>query len=77
MNTVVAAHSLASTKLNLPTNRGAYYGGKWHESRKAVDQVDPGTGESLGPAVRAANLKRPSRRDSSVAKAYGRPRPAP
>jgi betaine-aldehyde dehydrogenase len=53
MNTVVAAHSLASTKLNLPTRRGAYYGGKWHEPRSGhtVDQINPGTGESLGPAA--------------------------
>ena len=33
MNTPVAPNSLASIKLNLPTQRGAYYGGKWHEPR--------------------------------------------
>jgi betaine-aldehyde dehydrogenase len=49
MNTAVAARSLASIKLNLPTRRGAYYGGKWHEPRRTIDQINPGTGESLGP----------------------------
>jgi hypothetical protein len=44
MNTAVAAHSLTSIKLNLPAERRAYYGGKWH-----VDEINPGTGESLGP----------------------------
>src|ERR1700760_2688433 len=53
MNTVVAARSLASIKLNLPTRRGAYYGGKWHEPKggKTVEQTNPGTGESLGGAA--------------------------
>ena len=49
MNTAAAAHSLASIKLNLPTRRGAYYGGKWHEPKRTVDQINPGTGASLGP----------------------------
>jgi betaine-aldehyde dehydrogenase len=63
MNTVVAAHSLASTKLNLPTRRGAYYGGKWHEPRSGhtVDQINPGTGESLG-ALRLTVVPRTSTR---------------
>jgi betaine-aldehyde dehydrogenase len=53
MNEVIATHSLASKKLNLPTKRGAYYGGKWHEPKSGltVDQVNPGTGESLGSAA--------------------------
>jgi betaine-aldehyde dehydrogenase len=53
MNTPVSPSSLASIKLNLPGNRGAYYGGKWHEpkSGRTVDQVNPGTGESLGSAA--------------------------
>jgi betaine-aldehyde dehydrogenase len=53
MNTPVAPNSLASIKLNLPTKRGAYYGGKWHEpkSGRTIDQVNPGTGGSLGPAA--------------------------
>jgi len=50
---VVAPASLASIKLDLPTRRGAYYGGKWHEPRggRTVDQINPGTGESLGPVA--------------------------
>jgi len=53
MNTPVAPNSLASIKLNLPGKRGAYYGGRWHEPRagRTVDQINPGTGESLGPAA--------------------------
>jgi betaine-aldehyde dehydrogenase len=53
MNTVVAPTSLASIKLNLPTRREAYCGGKWHEPRggRTVDQINPGTGESLGSAA--------------------------
>jgi betaine-aldehyde dehydrogenase len=53
MNTVVTRSSLASIKLNLPIRRGAYYGGNWHEPRsgRSIDQINPGTGESLGPAA--------------------------
>jgi betaine-aldehyde dehydrogenase len=53
MNTPVAPNSLTSIKLNLPNQRGAYYGGKWHEAKsgRRVDQINPGTGESLGPAA--------------------------
>src|ERR1700722_18250108 len=53
MNTPVAPQALASIKLNLPTRRGAYYGGKWHEPKggRSTDQINPGTGESLGPAA--------------------------
>ena len=53
MNTPVAPNSLASIKLNLPTQRGAYYGGKWHEPKtgRYMDQINPGTGESLGKAA--------------------------
>src|SRR6188508_2586771 len=53
MNTPVAPNSLASIKLNLPTQRGAYYGGKWHEPRggRTTDQINPGTGVSLGSAA--------------------------
>src|ERR1700693_5652893 len=56
MNTVVAPTSLASIKLNLPTRRAAYYGGAWHEpmAGRTVDQINPGTGESLGPAADCA-----------------------
>ena len=50
MNLPVAPNSLASIKLNLPTQRGVYYAGKWHEPKcgRTTDQINPGTGESLG-----------------------------
>ena len=34
----------------LPKNRGAYYGGAWHEPKagRFVDTISPGTGQSLG-----------------------------
>ena len=50
MNQPVTPNALSSIKLNLPTRRGAYYGGKWHEPKggRTVDQINPGTGESLG-----------------------------
>jgi betaine-aldehyde dehydrogenase len=53
MNTPVAPTSLAAIKLRLPAQRGVYYGGKWHEpkSGRAIDQINPGTGESLGRAA--------------------------
>jgi betaine-aldehyde dehydrogenase len=53
MNTPVAPASLAAIKLGLPAQRGAYYGGKWHEpkSGRTIDQINPGTGESLGRAA--------------------------
>jgi betaine-aldehyde dehydrogenase len=36
--------------LNLPDQRGAYYGGAWHKPKngREVDTINPGTGESLG-----------------------------
>jgi betaine-aldehyde dehydrogenase len=50
MNQPVSPTALASIKLNLPTRRGAYYGGRWHEPKggRTVDQINPGTGASLG-----------------------------
>ena len=53
MNTPVNPNSLASIKLNLPKQRGAYYGGKWHEPKggRAIEQTNPGTGDSLGKAA--------------------------
>jgi betaine-aldehyde dehydrogenase len=53
MNTPVAPQSLKSIKLNLPTRRGAFYGGQWHEPKggKSVEQINPGTGQSLGSAA--------------------------
>ena len=51
----VPPNSLASIKLNLPTQRGVYYGGKWHQPKggKFTDQINPGTGETLGKAADA------------------------
>ena len=50
MTSAAAANPLASIKLNLPKNRGAYYDGKWHEPKagRYVETINPGTGESLG-----------------------------
>lgn len=53
MNTPVAPQLLSAIKLNLPVSRGAYYGGAWHApaSGRSVDQINPGTGGSLGPVA--------------------------
>jgi betaine-aldehyde dehydrogenase len=50
MTTAVPPKSLAAQVVALPKNRGAYYGGAWHEPRSGqyVDTISPGTGESLG-----------------------------
>jgi betaine-aldehyde dehydrogenase len=50
MNPSVTPNPLSDVKLNLPTRRAAYYGGKWHEPKnsRSVEQFSPGTGESLG-----------------------------
>ena len=50
MNSPFSPASLAAIKLNLPKQRGAYYGGKWHEpkSGRTIDTPNPATGESLG-----------------------------
>src|SRR6266851_605984 len=53
MNTPVTPNSLAAIKLNLPIQRGAYYGGTWHEPKNGryAEQTNPGTGDSLGRAA--------------------------
>src|SRR5215471_9833659 len=53
MNTPVTPNSLASIKLNLPIQRGVYYGGRWHETKSGryAEQINPGTGDSLGKAA--------------------------
>src|SRR5215468_1295488 len=50
MNTPVTPNVFAAIKLNLPMQRGAYYGGRWHEPKNGryAEQTNPGTGESLG-----------------------------
>src|SRR5579859_527143 len=53
MNTPVSPNALAAIKLRLPSQRGAYYGGRWHEpkSGRYAAQTNPGTAESLGKAA--------------------------
>src|SRR5215467_618618 len=53
MNTAVPPKSLKAQPLNLPKNRDAFYGGKWHKpkSGRSADAINPGTGESLGPVA--------------------------
>ncbi len=53
MNTPVSPASLSSIKLNLPTQRGVYYDGKWHEPKggRYFETSNPGTGDSLGKAA--------------------------
>jgi betaine-aldehyde dehydrogenase len=55
MTTVVSPQSAAAAAMALPTNRGAYYGGAWHEpkSGRFVDTLNPGTGLSLGKVADA------------------------
>src|SRR5215470_3948819 len=56
MNTPVTPNSLASIKLNLPIQRGVYYGGRWLEpkSGRYAQQANPGTGDSLGQVADSA-----------------------
>jgi betaine-aldehyde dehydrogenase len=55
MTTVVSPQSAAAAAIALPINRGAYYGGAWHEpkSGRFVDTLNPGTGLSLGKVADA------------------------
>jgi betaine-aldehyde dehydrogenase len=55
MTTAVSPQSAAAAAVVLPTNRGAYYGGAWHEpkSGRFVDTMNPGTGLSLGKVADA------------------------
>ena len=50
MTTAISPQAAAAQAVVLPTNRGAYYGGAWHEpkSGRFVDTMNPGTGLSLG-----------------------------
>src|SRR6202158_4918868 len=50
MTTAVSPQAASKQAIVLPNNRGAYYGGAWHEpkSGRFVDTMNPGTGASLG-----------------------------
>ena len=50
MTTAVSPQSASAQVVVLPKNRGAYYGGAWHEPKagRYVDTINPGTGQSLG-----------------------------
>ena len=50
MTTAVSPQSASAQAVVLPKNRGAYYGGAWHEPKagRYVDTINPGTGQSLG-----------------------------
>jgi betaine-aldehyde dehydrogenase len=55
MNTPVSPQAASSQAIPLPKNRGAYYGGAWHEPKSGsyIDNISPGTGESLGKVADA------------------------
>ena len=50
MTTAVSPQAASAQAVVLPKNRGAYYGGAWHEPKagRFVDTINPGTGQSLG-----------------------------
>jgi betaine-aldehyde dehydrogenase len=50
MTTVVSPQAASAQAVVLPKNRGAYYGGAWHEPKagRFVETISPGTGQSLG-----------------------------
>jgi betaine-aldehyde dehydrogenase len=77
MNTAVPLKTVKTTPLNLPQQRGAFYGGKWHAPKtgREADTINPGTGQSLGKvadcgaqdidaAVTAATAAFPAWRDT-------------
>ena len=55
MTTVVSPQAASAQAVVLPQNRGAYYGGAWHEpkSGRFADTINPGTGLSLGKVADA------------------------
>src|SRR3974390_3037037 len=55
MTTAVSPQAASAQAVELPKNRGAYYGGPWHEpiSGRYVDTLNPGTGLSLGKVADA------------------------
>src|ERR1700730_13577793 len=50
MTTAVSPQAASFQAVVLPKNRGAYYGGAWHEPKagRYADSISPGTGQSLG-----------------------------
>jgi betaine-aldehyde dehydrogenase len=57
MSSTVAIKPTSKTRqLVLPSNRDCYYGGKWHPpvSKRHIDAINPGTGETLGPVADAS-----------------------
>ena len=50
MTTIVSPQAVSAQAVVLPKNRGAYYGGAWHEPKacRYADTINPGTGQSLG-----------------------------
>ena len=55
MTTAITPQAAAAQAIVLPKNRGAYYGGAWHEpkSGRFIDTMSPGTGLSLGKVADA------------------------
>lgn len=56
MTTAVSPQAASAQAVVLPKNRGAYYGGAWHEpkSGRYVETINPGTGLSLGKVAEAS-----------------------
>src|SRR5499433_4573307 len=50
MTPAFSPQAASAQSVVLPKNRGAYYGGAWHEPKagRFVDTISPGTGQSLG-----------------------------
>ena len=50
MTTAISPQAAAAQAVVLPNNRGAYYGGAWHEPKagKFIETISPGTGLTLG-----------------------------
>jgi len=57
MTTAVNPQAASAQAVVLPQNRGAYYGGAWHEpkSGRFLDSISPGTGLSLGKVADAGS----------------------
>src|ERR1700730_9766382 len=71
MNEAVPLKTLKTQPLNLPKNRDAFYGGKWHKpiSGRSADAINPGTGESQGLVADCGNPYSEMLRDATIAAA--------